>query len=768
MKRITLLIVACVLMAVSAPAQKYINSQTRLDCYGKDGRLLRSESFSKYDFIIDACCDMHAPIEYLKFVKNADGTYDMKYRWTDDLLSRIEFVQDGVLKQPLNVTVSQPDMKVNWEVTGSYLDDDYVPDGEKNPTEVLSSCMVRFTLELPEGAYPTYSYFKDYVVSAFYPGTLDYRMLFCDRDVFDMDFRKKKYDKCMGYYGSFTRDEENPNVWYYTTRKYNKAENLEFSYIRPGNEMLKQAALNVASPINDNPDESCYYNYGESSIMTRIGDSFGGDMINWEFGRTPFSTITDASNWLTTMPWFNSERLITKTNLLLAIMDLYTGADAKTREVVTAQMLTLRSHAYWRLLQCYAPRWSESDNGSALCAPLETELNFENKAPATMLEILTQCYADLDRAMDIFSRTGYKRTYLEEPDLNVARMVKMRLAVLCEDWATARDMALLVTADKPLTTNAELTSGFFSDTDSWVWGIWNRGDKRGTQMYGHNILEFNACNLTLNDIVNAINRELYDKMDAKDVRRTMFVMPGNLTGAANEERFWYGYPSIFVEIDGIIKVDEASAGPIIDLMKERKPNGVTYPAFTSRIKTDRHNPIIFGAQTKFYYSDDNFFTPTATCFMRSDEAQLTLAEAYWHLNEMTPAREALRKLNSMRIDQYADGGLDGNALLEAIKLSRRAELWGEGHNWFDMKRWNMTGRRKAWVENDITSGNAPEAVAATSILTTTECNGWRFVVPSLVTHYNPLININKYRYEESTGYDKIPDEPGWIPNKPED
>jgi starch-binding outer membrane protein, SusD/RagB family len=74
-------------------------------------------------------------------------------------------------------------------------------------------------------------------------------------------------------------------------------------------------------------------------------------------------------------------------------------------------------------------------------------------------------------------------------------------------------------------------------------------------------------------------------------------------------------------------------------------------------------------------------------FMRNEELILIYAEA----NLSTNAAEAIKAINVIRsaagIGAY-NGGTTSAALLTEIATQRRYSLFGEGHRWIDMRRWN--------------------------------------------------------------------------------
>lgn len=72
---------------------------------------------------------------------------------------------------------------------------------------------------------------------------------------------------------------------------------------------------------------------------------------------------------------------------------------------------------------------------------------------------------------------------------------------------------------------------------------------------------------------------------------------------------------------------------------------------------------------------------------RIAEQYLIAAEAYFGANDEGLANKYLNALRSNRIVNYSDQTLTGDALMNAIKKERLAELLGEGFRWDDLKRW---------------------------------------------------------------------------------
>jgi hypothetical protein len=92
--------------------------------------------------------------------------------------------------------------------------------------------------------------------------------------------------------------------------------------------------------------------------------------------------------------------------------------------------------------------------------------------------------------------------------------------------------------------------------------------------------------------------------------------------------------------------------------------------------------------TKFLNSNAGSIDPDDVVLMRASEMYLIEAEALAQSGQDGAAADILYELVSERDDAYVLSTNTGEALLDEIKIHRRIELWGEGHRWLDMLRWD--------------------------------------------------------------------------------
>ncbi|HLP72286.1 MAG TPA: RagB/SusD family nutrient uptake outer membrane protein [Bacteroidales bacterium] len=76
-------------------------------------------------------------------------------------------------------------------------------------------------------------------------------------------------------------------------------------------------------------------------------------------------------------------------------------------------------------------------------------------------------------------------------------------------------------------------------------------------------------------------------------------------------------------------------------------------------------------------------------YMRSGEMYLIEAEALARQGQDASAQDVLYSLITTRDPGYVKSTLTGAALIDHIMMHRRADLWGEGQRFFDLKRLNL-------------------------------------------------------------------------------
>lgn len=496
--------------------------------------------------------------------------------------------------------------------------------------------------------------------------------------------------------------------------------------------------------------ETYYAFNGESSFMMEYGDMPGSDYFSWAWGaRTAtfalnWESMDNNNSWIPLLAWTYNYTLIGQANNVLIGIDEAEG-DAAERDFIKAQFLTIRAHAYTHLLQVFAPRWEDSNNGERKCIVLRTTPTTGDTPLVTMNTVLNQIYADLDNAIALYESCGLKRSYKWEPDVNVAKGVYTRVALLKHDYKVAQKMAHEARASFPIMSADDYKSGFCLDNSEYMWN----NDPSPDQIYYFAFGSWYACNGPYPCIQGfgpgAINYDFYKQIpDAggDNVYKSLFFTPDKpLPAGLGASAFWndgYVDPGS-MNMNG--RVQRMSVA-ISAMNRRMKPAvGASWPAANTPTNETGSNTTIvvpFGAQYKFWGTDG--FGSGVFPYMRGAELLLAEAEAAYHNGEEATAKSCINELAAKRVSGYTCSK-SGNELLNEIRLWRRAELWGEGHSWFDLKRWNLPMERKAWVAGDENSGNIPKIYSIKR--DPSYANGWRYAIPMAETQYNKAINLSE-------------------------
>lgn len=485
---------------------------------------------------------------------------------------------------------------------------------------------------------------------------------------------------------------------------------------------------------------------GESWFQMFYGDILGQDYYSNLYAQQigpnfQWVSMDMTQGWVPSVAWGYCYNLINQANMILANVDNVTGDEAKLKRV-KAVALTFRAHAYSRLMQTHAPRWQDSQNGEAKTIVLRLQPGVEELPLVSMNEVLNQIYADLDQAIALYEESKVGRGGLIwMPDANVAHGIYARTALVKEDWATAADHAAKARAGHNVMTAAEYKGGFAEPVSGYIWA--NAVDPDGLAFWAHG--SWFACQGAYPTLwgmgSGAINYELYKQISDTDIRKELYFGPGkNLRRPLNNSAFWNGTICNPVNMDisgnANMNISVSSWG------KSMIPNGDEakwgLPFKAKQSGGEDKIVIPFGAQVKFWGLDP--YGSNSFPFMRAAEFLLAEAEAQYQLGNEPAAVELLKELMAERDPNYSCDK-SGQALLDEIRLQRRIELWGEGHSWFDLKRWNLPMDRNPWIEGDVNSNNIPKAQELH--MKPSDHHGWRFAVPKREATYNNAVRLDE-------------------------
>lgn len=464
---------------------------------------------------------------------------------------------------------------------------------------------------------------------------------------------------------------------------------------------------------------------GENAIM-RLYENLPSQNYNYNYYASGWAPIHNQTfhNRTSTIydgyAWYYYYQLIGQANRIIAHIDAATGSD-EDKKFIKASALSFRAYSYEKLIHYYCYRWQDSNNGASQGVVLRLDESTGDAPFATLAETVDQIYKDCQEAITLFGESGIDRPAREVwiPNANVAHAVYARAALFRQDYQTAVDQAKLAKKGYPLMTNDSYAAGFCEPTSEWIMGSY--GDDSENNFYWSYGTQ-GACNgyyATADGNptgAGTIGHELISRIPNNDARKQNFLTEDKFPNLdlSKESKYYYTFGILGMMDDNIYEQADS-------IVKAHQAKGLTTPY-----------------QAGFYYLDANlkFYVKAQpgvgyVPFIRSSEMVLIEAEANYFLGKTAEAQAALVELNatSGRNPEYTCTKT-GEELLSEIQDYRCLELWGEGFEWSDFKRWNKAVVRKTFKEG----GNAHPSVAIT--INPEDGNKWTWGVPLNETDYN--------------------------------
>ncbi|WHT37910.1 MULTISPECIES: RagB/SusD family nutrient uptake outer membrane protein [Myroides] len=409
---------------------------------------------------------------------------------------------------------------------------------------------------------------------------------------------------------------------------------------------------------------------GEGTIKMYYGEYAGnnfrvnlpgwGPIINGAY----FDNTTSIYDYY---PWHYYYMLITNANQIIDQVDAAEGNDAKKKQL-KAQALGYRAYSYTMLAQLYGYRWDDSNNGAQECLILRRSMNDPISMPLSSLsEVYKAIYEDLDQAITLAQASGLDRKKFFEMNQDVYHAIYARAALAKKDYPTAEKHAALAKANYRLMNEAEYKSGFSNPTDEWIWGSYGASDEQLHFYAYHAYIAYNSSASAVRVYPKRISKELFDQIPDTDIRKGLFLDPKEYEGE-------YSLTTGEVEKPETSKMD--------------KDTRAKYPELRSDALVAAYMQFKIKANDMPGVGNINHF--------RSSEMYLIEAEAQYFQQNYAAAKATLTELNktSGRDTAYDNSALTDAELFKQIVNYRGLELWGEGFDWFDMKRWNLDIDRK--------------------------------------------------------------------------
>ncbi len=494
---------------------------------------------------------------------------------------------------------------------------------------------------------------------------------------------------------------------------------LEFSPTNSGsgNEMLKTASTAITS-VNGvyramrtagwSTTGNTHQCFGLAAYNLAL-ETMGDDLImqaqgnGWFWGDHTYNTKSsyNSSAFRSYDVWYATYKWIADMNYIIDVEKVMAGSEADVSYVV-GQAYAIRALGYLNLATWFArtpynamrdiARWSEP------CVPIYTTgttIKTGGKPRATLREVYDQINTDIDHAIVLLEKgldSPLAKNNKSHINLYVALGIKSRACLVEGDWdgAYAAAMRVIKAGRYAIGTKSDLMSGMNSlDKANVMWGATIQiADQTGgyASFFAH---MDNQQGDYAKSAPKLINKQLYNRMNATDVRRAWWN-PNDKEAPYLGKKFTFGNAATWL-------------GDYI--------------------------------------------------YMRVEELYFTAAEAALRsttvADNVQVARELMNQVMAERDVQYNANNRSGvnlgamtttwtGSLLEDILTQRRIELWGEYGRLLDVRRLGQGIDRRA---EDGFSEEGLSAMKRRGVdLTKADTYDWVMTIPQKELDANPNIN----------------------------
>lgn len=444
---------------------------------------------------------------------------------------------------------------------------------------------------------------------------------------------------------------------------------------------------------------------GEGTIKMYYGEypgaNFRVDLAGWAviINGQYYENINSIYNYY---PWHYYYMIISNANEIVARIDGVDGPVAE-KQYLKAQALSYRAYAYTMLVQLYGYSWDKSQNGEFKALPLRLDPSQDKDLPlSSMKDVYATIYDDLDEAINLFTQANYTRKANYEIDASVAHAIYARAALNKQDYPKAQAEAAMARAAYPLMSVADYKKGFSNPTGEWIWSSYGASDE---QLYYYSYFAYIGYNSNASAVRNypkRISKEFFETIPNTDIRKGLFLDPT-------------GYDaSTYNATTGVAK----NGSPMDQYVRDNYE-------FQSNAKVAAYMQLKIKNNDNPGVGNMNHF--------RSSEMVLIEAEAKLHTEGPAAAKAMLAELNKDRDPNYDANAVADAKVFDEIVKYRGLELWGEGFDWFDHKRWNKAIVRKSVEEG----GNYNVSLAKT--IEPTQGNNWTWKTPSKESDFNDAL-----------------------------
>lgn len=400
---------------------------------------------------------------------------------------------------------------------------------------------------------------------------------------------------------------------------------------------------------------------GEDLVFPNVSNTWFRSEYQWISHRTATSSICFYSYTFYYM-------IIGNANMIIANIDNASGTEAD-KKAIKAEALTYRAWAYFQMVQLFGERFVAGQPNSGLGVPLVLTPGTTATPRNTVAEVYTQVNKDIDEAISLFA--GYSRLDKSHFNANVAKGIKARIALTQQDYATAATMAKEARTSFSLMSNNDYLGGFNNYANSeWMWASRIVADQTNYFYSFFAYMSNNFSSTAIRSTPKVMFSALYDKITATDIRKKLWDPTGT--------------------------------------------NTAEFPLPASSFQRFKYH------SKKFRVADVNLSIGDVP-YMRAAEMFLIEAEALARQGNNAAAADVLFTLAVNRDPQYTKSTKTGAALIEEIMTQRRAELWGEGFRFYDLKRTNSALNRNNGNHNTTYANGVMDVPA--------DDKRWQFLIP---------------------------------------
>lgn len=344
---------------------------------------------------------------------------------------------------------------------------------------------------------------------------------------------------------------------------------------------------------------------------------------------------TNANNSASEFVWTTFYARIFIINKLL---DDLKKTNNTSNNAIKGQLLALRAYSYFYLIRFYANDYKGHQSEPGVPLVLTSNNQSEGLPRAIVSDVYKQITTDIEESIVLLD--SYARPSRAQIDQRAAKAIASEIYLETGDYIKAGKYANEGKQGIALMTENDYTTTGFSNINNpeVLWGFHNT---TSTMSIGNYYASFFSMFDNTNEgyagaakIHKLIDKRLYEAIPETDYRKKVF-------------------------------------------------NGAQNATYTFNAKTKNYPPYV-----SWKFKDPSLFEGDYI-YIRASSLYYIEAEALARQGREAEARQVLYEITSKRNTAYTLSTKTGIELINEIILQKRIELWGEGYDWFDMKRLNV-------------------------------------------------------------------------------